>query len=126
MEYEFTVTLKPLLYKYTATEQFEKTSTILDTVLKGYKATIVAELTQLNNVHYHVLVTLTVDSKKILLDRYRTYNKYLGRASCDQVKDASRYRAYLTKSIPATGYILGRYPIIRDDWNLQAKAQKKS
>ena len=66
MKYELTVTLKPMMYRLTAREQFEYTKPIMINILNsmfGDNYTCVAELTGENNVHYHCLIELRSYSK---------------------------------------------------------------
>lgn len=123
MKHELTITLKPIMYTKTAKEQFDMTYQYVLDILKPYKHTTVAELTVLNNVHYHSLIDIEgIIQKDILLNRIRPY-KLLGKPHCTAVQYEVSYENYLLKDIIETNKVINRYPLIKDDWNLM-KSEK--
>lgn len=120
--HEFTVTLKPQMYHFKATEQFDKTAPYMKSILRGFEHTTVAELTMMHNIHYHSIVNLSVADKVVVLDRLRLYHKELGRSSLSLVQFYDSYRLYLTKSIQNTIGIVNRDPVLQDDFEVFKKA----
>lgn len=114
MKYELTITLKPLMYRMSAKEQFNLTSTVLLEIMKPYKCSIVAELTQEHNVHYHCLVELAdIKEKEKLMNRFRPHNKMFGKKTCTQVQFEESYRKYMVKTVEEIRPILGDV-VLRD------------
>lgn len=119
MLYEVTVTLRPCLYKFTATEQFDKTQDKIRLILCMHNSTCVAELTKEHNIHYHGIVDLKdISDKDYLCNRFRKYNKEFGRKSIEQVKYEDSYRKYIVKELSATQKIIGKYPVITNQLGL--------
>lgn len=118
MQYEFTLTLKPVMYKFTAQQQFDKTKNILIKILSKYTCSAVAELTQENNVHYHVLIELkNHEIRDQLLNSFRGFLIW-GRKSCSQLMNYPKYVTYMLKSISTVWPIIKGYPLIIDDLNI--------
>lgn len=118
MKHELTVTLRPVLYSKTANQQFEITAPYMKTALFPYKATIIAELTQEHNVHYHCLVEIDgIVEKEKLLNRFRQFNKHLGRKTCTAVQFEESYEKYMVKSYWETTKIITD-PFVKDDYKL--------
>jgi len=118
MKYEVTITLKPGLYQFDAKKQFEMTKGILWNIFEPYQSTVVAELTQDHNVHYHCMVDLgSIVARDKFLNRFRAHCKVFGRKSCKQVMFEDSYRAYMKKSLDDVREILGD-PIIRDSFGV--------
>jgi len=118
MKHELTVTLRPVLYDKTPQQQFDITSQYMKTALFPYKATCVAELTHEHNVHYHCLVEVEgILDKNKLLNRFRQFNKHLGRKTCSAVQYEESYEKYLIKSYQDTAKILPD-PFVKDDYKI--------
>jgi len=120
MLYEVTVTLRPMMYRLTAVEQFYQTMGFLTSIHDGYdKVSCIAELTQEHNIHYHILIDLgdSRRDKDKYLNRYRAYHKYFGRKSCAQVRYEDSYKKYMVKDIEETKKII-KDPIVRDYFGL--------
>jgi len=116
MKYEFTLTLRPMLYDKKPDEQFKYVHDNLWFLLAPYKASCVAELTQELNVHFHGIIELRdILEKNEFLNRFRHFNKMFGRKTCSQLMYEDTYRKYMKKSIEETKKIL-LDPIIRDDF----------
>jgi hypothetical protein len=114
MKYELTITLKPMLYQFSAMKQFELTKEVLLAILEPFNVTAVAELTGEHNVHYHCVVSLDdIHHKNRLMNRFRGHTRTFGRKSCTQVMYEESYKKYIRKSLDETKEILGD-PIIRD------------
>lgn len=112
------ISLKPLMYQHKPQEQYNLTHHLLNDVFEGFNASIIAELTQEHNVHYHVMVQLDdFLMKNRLLNRFRKYTKIFGKKSCTQVQYEDSYRAYLKKSIDETKLVI-HDPIIRDYYGI--------
>lgn len=118
MKHELTVTLRPLLYSKTPQQQFDIVKPMMLYVLKPYINTTIAELTGEHNVHFHSIIEIEgIIMKDQLLDRFRQYNKYLGRKSCSAVQYEESYEKYIQKSYFDTTKILID-PILKDDYKI--------
>jgi len=118
MLYEFTITLKPALYRLSAVEQYRLTGQLIRDCFRGFKVSCVAELTTTHNVHYHCMVEL--ESHRIkdgFLNRFRKHHKYLGRSTCTQLQYYFSYVDYINKSIIDTRGLIGD-PIVVDDFSI--------
>lgn len=121
MKHEFTLTLRPLLYSKTPQQQFDITSSLIKQVLSRYKYTLIAELTQEHNVHYHGLVDIEgIVAKDAFLNCFRSLNKYLGRKSCTGVQYESSYEKYMVKDIDKTFKVITD-PVVKDDYKIYIK-----
>jgi len=125
MKYAITLTLRPMMYRYTATEQFIKTGHQLREFLKSYNASVVAELTGENNVHYHGIIELSD-----LIHRDKFLNGFRGsliwgRKDCTQLMDEQKWITYLQKDIKHTKEITKLYPILCDDFQLLERPIEK-
>jgi len=58
MKYELTLTLRPIYYQYTPQNQFNMANMILFDILSPYEVSLVAELTNEQNIHFHGLIEL--------------------------------------------------------------------
>lgn len=115
MRYEVTVTLKPHLYRFTASEQFDMVRPIVEEIFSLYAGSAIAELTKENNIHIHGLVDLPgpIERNKFL-NRWRRHHKIFGRKSCAQVVYQDSYDRYMRKDMDVTWQVLGRSPIVVD------------
>lgn len=122
MKHELTVTLRPMMYSMTAKQQFDITKRFILDILKPYKHTTVAELTGEHNVHYHSIVEIEgIKMKDELLNRFRGYNKHLGRKTCTGLQFEKSYEKYLFKDYKDTFAVLGADPVLKDDYNLRSE-----
>lgn len=120
MKYEFTITLKPQMYRYSAKEQFDKTRQYLNDKFVGYCVSCVAELTQDHNVHYHAMIELKdMTMKDKFLNQFRGSATW-GRKTCTQIVHERKWEEYLKKDITKTREVLG-YPIVCDNFEILEK-----
>lgn len=119
VDYALTITLKPLMYKEDAEEQYRQTALNISKLFPKCKLTLIAELTQQYNIHYHGIIsvpsTLSSQPRKYVFDKIRKYSK-LGKTTVDQVDDYEGWVVYLNKDLQETSKTV--YPIIRDDYNI--------
>lgn len=118
MKYEVTVTLKPLMYQWTAKEQYRMTKEKIYEIFQDkIPSTVVAELTKDHNIHYHCMVNLdTIEEKDKFLNKFRRYKEF-GKKSCSQVKFEDSYKEYMKKDIETTKRIIGD-PIVTDGFGI--------
>jgi hypothetical protein len=122
-----TVTLKPLLYRFNTEEQIDKSVVDLIRILndlKCIKKTIVFELTKSHNIHYHIIAKFELTGVRNIYNKiYNSFrkSKIFGYVLTDQIKDYDNFTTYILKDVKNTFNILGRFPIIRDDYNLMNK-----
>lgn len=115
MLYELTLTLKPVMYKHEAQQQYDMLKESLLNILSGYKVTLVCELTGENNVHYHGVIELKDHrTRDKFLNRFRSYGKIFGRKTCSQLIDEPAYIKYISKDLSVTYDVLARPPILTD------------
>lgn len=116
--HELTCTLRPILYAKTPKQQFEITSIYMKQILAPYRYSGIAELTKEHNVHYHCVVDITdLAEKDKLLNRFRQFNKFLGRKTLEMVRYEESYMSYMIKDYQITSKIIGD-PILKDDYNI--------
>ena len=121
MLYELTITLNPKIYKYTALEQFKRTSKIVYKIFSlscRYDVTVVAELTKQENIHYHCMVELKDRPEKSHLINVFRKHGLLGRYTLEPIKYEHNYIDYMKKDISQTFEVLGRCPIVVDDYGI--------
>lgn len=117
MKYELTITLRPQMYRFDAREQYVRTSVWLKQILYPYKVSIVAELTQVNNIHYHGIIDLKdLRHRDKFLNRFRG-SLVFGKMTCTQLIDEPKWIEYMKKNIHITWDILNIYPVLLDEFN---------
>lgn len=118
MKYELTVSLKPMMYKFSAQEQFKMTKELMLEIFKKHQASVVCELTKEHNVHYHCIIDFkSIIDKDRFLNRFRGYKQF-GRKSCDQVRFENSYKEYMAKSIEELRPLLGD-TVLTDYYHVQ-------
>lgn len=118
MLFEFTLTLMPKMYASNAMSQYNQTKNIIDLLYRTGKIrniSIVCELTQTFNVHYHCLVDLKDRKAQVeLIDHFRPFKQF-GKKSLNVVMNEPNYRKYMAKSLKETAEVIEACPIICDD-----------
>lgn len=123
MKYEFTVTLRPCMYKWTALEQKRAINNFVYDTLHKYPCSAVYELTGENNVHFHAMIELKdFKERDSFLNKWRPYNTIYGKKTCTQLMHEDKWREYLKKDLEKTRQIIGD-PIICDSFNVFANLQ---
>lgn len=126
-KYSFTVTLKPIMYKKVATDQYDATSQEVLTKLLGlsymspdgkFDLTLVSELTKNYNIHYHGIIKMPLRNSKIhcmkrFTDEFRN-SKQLGFVNIKQIDDEPGWIDYISKDLHSTKIHVGRPPVIFD------------
>jgi len=114
MDYAITFTLRPMMYRMTAVQQFSYMTTDMLNLAKRYKMTLIAELTKEHNIHYHGIVELQ-NHKHLdqLLNEIRPILR-IGRKEIEPVKDKDKWITYIYKEVKITAEILNESPIIYD------------
>lgn len=116
--YAFTVTLKPVLFRYNADEQVRKTASELETYINGMSSefTLVAELTKNANVHYHGIIKFPINRitniNKYWKDKFRNH-KLFGFVDIKVMDDEDGWIDYISKDFVETNNSLC-FPIISD------------
>lgn len=125
MFYELTLTLRPRMYKESSRGQFELTAHLVRSTLYAVcnsKATIIAELTGENNIHYHCLIELKdLNQRAVLLNKFRSHDHIFGKKTCTPVQYYDSYIQYLVKDHKITREVLGICPIVTDDYEIYHK-----
>lgn len=120
VRYSYTITLKPVLYKFKAEEQYDKTYCRIATELGSFSTfTLIAECTKGFNVHYHGTISFnecTKNCMKKFVDYFRG-DKEIGYVNIKQITDEPGWIDYISKSIKDTCIALNRRPIIMDDFD---------
>lgn len=122
-----TVTLRPVMYRLSSTEQLSRSiGPLLDLLrdLNCIKKTIVFELTKSHNVHYHIICNFDIHGVRNIYNKI--YNKFrcskiFGYVLTDQIKDYNSFVSYILKDVEETYNILGIYPVQIDDYELLCK-----
>lgn len=122
MRYEFTLTLKPALYRHSAKEQYRITSNIVHEIIGNYKVSVVAELTSQNNIHYHGIVELTdFAHRDAFINKIRQWHKEMGRYSCSQLVDEPVWIEYMRKNTSKTDSVINKWPWVKDDFKISGE-----
>lgn len=115
--YSFTVTLKPKMYGDEPEVQYDKCVynlyTLLGTLTNNF--TLVCELTQNMNIHYHGIIEL--HHKKKWYTAFRNSDQF-GFTTCREITDLPKWKEYIGKSIVQTYKDINRRPIIKDDYKV--------
>jgi hypothetical protein len=120
MLYEFTITLRPALYRFTAQEQAERIRPILREVFKTarVKASAVYELTRENNIHVHCLIDLRDHKHRDrLFNLLRPHHATFGRKTCTQLVHYPEYVQYMRKDQDLTRNLINDC-IVQDDYEV--------
>lgn len=126
IKYAFTITLKPSMYKYTSEEQYDKTYMLTFKHLKSrcLRLTMVAEHTKAFNLHYHGIITLTVNKHqnivKKFVDSFRNH-PFIGFVNVKPMENEQGWIDYIKKDLVCTKSALGRPPLISDDFHFVLK-----
>lgn len=118
MKYEITVTLKPSLYRLSHRDQHSKCFVPILSVVKGYRTSLMMDLTGELNVHYHGVIELPhIQDKQIVIDRFRKFSNLFGRKKIEQINYEASWISYLTKK----GWLKELVPydiVVRDDFRI--------
>lgn len=119
MKYELTLTLKPQLYQHPPQEQYRLAHHYLQDILQLYEVSLVAELTQDHNIHFHGIIELdSIQSKDKFLNKFRgCRSKFFGRKTCSQLLFEESYIKYMRKDLEKTRVIISD-PIVRDSFGV--------
>lgn len=119
-EMAFTVTLKPKLYDYRATEQYDLSFQQIfeKLLLLSYKNqfTLVAELTKNFNIHYHGIVKMPLEGKSCMKKFHDAFrgSKLFGFVNIKQITEQPIWIEYISKEIGNTRDLVSRPPVIYD------------
>lgn len=130
MNYEITLTLHPgFVRRRTALDQHQVAKECLLTLFKTpgssfEKVSLIAELTQVNNVHYHGIIFLQDHCHRDkVINRIRARDAILGRRfTITQLVNYPTWCEYMNKSTKVTRDIIGD-PIVVDDFNVYSDPQ---
>lgn len=124
VDYAITITIMPSLYRKTYEEQYNETANSIKNLFHDCKLTLVAELTQAYNIHYHGIIAYPLcdgggskDVRKIIFDRLRKYSK-VGNTKIDQITDYNGWVKYIQKDPSSKKYrpIENIDPVVVDDY----------
>lgn len=115
--YSFTVTLKPVMYKFKPQTQYDKTYIDLAKLLKSLncKLTMICEYTKNYNIHYHGVIQFLSKSKdhmKDFYDVFRIVKSFYGFVNIKQIDDLDGWKSYISKEL---NDFHDRRPIIIDE-----------
>lgn len=126
MEYEFTITLRPTMYKFNATKQFELSWRIIRDRLQDIeKVSCVADLTKAHNIHYHCIIDLP-NRKAIdkLLNKFRG-SQIIGSLHVSQLINNTKWKNYMSEKVKPTKDIITQSPVIRDYYGILGEKEYK-
>lgn len=125
MLYVITLTLRPTMYKHKASEQNRICVALMNKIFRKdqikdqYHLSLVAELTNECNIHYHGIIELKdLKAKAKLCDRMREYNTTFGKKDISQLMNHAKWVEYINKAKDDTRNVIGTNPIIYDDHNV--------
>lgn len=118
-DYAVTITLHPSMYRLDPETQLRKTSLVLKRLFYDCKLTLIAELTEQCNIHYHGILSYPIGTDV----NYRFHNqlrkiKDCGRSECKQVMNYDLWVKYLNKDIINNIRRNIFYPIILDEYDI--------
>lgn len=124
MDYFFTITLKPVMYKMDIDKQFDETCNELYVALVylSDKVTLITELTKNFNIHYHGVIKLP-GTKRQFINYFRNDKKF-GFINCTPVVNMEKIIPYINKDLKNTYDELNRRVIIKDDYNCFTNKEK--
>lgn len=126
MKYALTITLNPKLYNKIPDDQHIYMSQVIDQ-LRDYKITMIAELTQQQNVHAHG--TIEIEGNK---DLKQFWNIIRSTPHCGkqvylkQITDESGWIEYIKKDYTKTKDIINADPWYKDDFSYRCLIMKCS
>lgn len=118
-EFAVTFTLKPVMHRYPAEQQYDRSASLLTQELqsRGMRVTLVAELTKNADIHYHGIIRVpaqvTRDVNKYVKDMFRT-SKIFGFSNIKMCDDLPGWIDYISKDLLHTHMVIGRRPILCD------------
>lgn len=131
--YAFTQTLNNrVLGRKLAPVQYDLTyQHVIDQYRKstGGAITCIAELTEAGDVHYHGVITapgMCLDKTRYRVSQCNKSSKLLGFKKIKLCDDVPGWVTYITKSLALTYELLGRRPIVCDQFGLIPTGQFKS
>lgn len=131
VNYAYTITLKPQLYKQTPDKQYDATAEYVRDRLFTISSqlTLVAELTKSVNVHFHGVINFKLDN--VCKKRYdlKFANLFrndplIGFTNLRQIDNEIIWSNYISKSVEDTHLVLMRRPIIIDNFEIFNESQR--
>lgn len=125
MKYEVTLTLRPRMYSFTPQQQFDKVEHFLKQLCIKYKMSMIAELTQENNVHFHGIVDLKdFIHRGEFINEFRCMSTTFGRKTVNQVMYEESYLNYICKDVSITKHFVLN-PVVLDPLGLTKDSFKQ-
>lgn len=125
-DYAITITLRPKIYSKPYEDQFTETATNINRLFPSCRLTLIAELTQTENIHYHGVISIPLSvgpsPTKYFFDQLRKLSA-IGKSECKQLMHWDTWKEYLNKDIKKNIDLNYFYPIVRDDYDLVEKIQ---
>lgn len=122
-KYAFTVTLKPVMYRWSARVQYTKTHRQLMECVKNLgQVTLVAELTKNGNIHYHGVIQFNMRTgykgliTQLFHDRMRTLCNVFGHHNITPITDEEGWISYLKKGQESFLTTVEMAPVITDEF----------
>lgn len=116
MRFFITVTLTPSLYRFVASDQYDKTSEPVLAWLATHVSVklMVAEVTKSSNVHYHIICDAKTSESELRykLNNAKRCHKIIGFIKVEQVLNEQSCIDYCLKDTSLTSYLLVRPAII--------------
>lgn len=125
-KYAITITLKPLVRKLSAQDQFERYAyRVVDDVRSAFskcRLQLVSELTKSYDIHFHGVIQFDLKGLKPSLnlprwfrDKFRA-SKYIGFVLCKVIDNTEIWKDYISKQLTAFREDIGMCPVIADDY----------
>lgn len=129
VDYTFTITLQPKLYKQEPEQQYDLTyNHVRQTLVKiAREFTLVSELTKNYNIHFHGIINFTsvpkTDYRKLFYKVFRN-DTLVGFVNIKQMTDYPGWKEYISKDIKTFTESVNRRPIIWDDYEVFSSDQR--
>lgn len=130
IDYAFTVTLQPKLFKQEPEHQYDLTYNHVRQMIGkiSRKFTLVSELTKSYNIHYHGIISFTItpelkDCRKLFYKTFRN-DIFVGFVNIKQIDNYPKWSEYISKDITQQTVSINRRPIIWDDYEIFSSDQR--
>lgn len=128
VEYSFTITLLPKLYRLEPEVQYDRTfETIYETLSSiTDKLTLIAECTKSMNIHYHGIIKFPQPFVKKQFFKCFRNDAFIGFTNLKQIDKFDGWVTYIKKSFSEFVEEVGRRPVVYDGFNILSDEERST